>query len=111
MDNRLATRQQCALLAKKASSVQACIKKSVVSKLWEVIHPLYSALVRPQLKYCVQFLASQFKKDRELLGKVQQRSTKMIQGLEHFPYWERMRYLELFNLKNTEGILSLFINT
>ena len=83
MDGKLDTSKKCAPSAQKVNHTLGCNKRSVASRVREVILPLCSVLVRPHLKYCIQMGSPQYRRDMDLLECVQRRATKMIQGMEH----------------------------
>ena len=99
VDEKLDVSQQCALAAQKANCVLGCITKRVSSREREGIVPLCSALVRPYVKHRVQAWSPQHRKDVALLEQVQRRATKIIRGLEHLSYEERLRELGLLSLE------------
>jgi len=99
VDEKLSMTQQCMLAAQKGNCVQSCIKRSMASRAREGILPLCSMLVRPHQESCVQLWSPQHSKDMDLLEQGQRRTTKVIRGLEHLSYEDRLRQMGLFSLE------------
>ena len=99
VDEKLVMSWKSVLAAWKANCVLVCIKKWLDIREREVTVPLYLALVRPHLEYCIWAWVTQHRKDVELLEQVQRMATKVIRGLEHLCYEGRLRELGLFSLE------------
>ena len=64
-----------------------------------MIVPLYSALLRTQLEFCIQVWGPQHRKDVELLDRVQRSAMKMVQEMEHLSSEDWLKELGLFSLE------------
>jgi len=67
---------------------------------------LYKTLVRPHVEYCVSARSPYYKKDKELLEKVQRRFTKMIINMEGLSY-EDLKLWSLEERRNKQDLIEV----
>ena len=99
VEGKMYMRQRCPLAAHKANCILGCIKRCMTSRSRKVILPLYSALLRPHLEYCIQMWSPQYRRVMDLLECIQRGATEMVHGMEHLSYEDRQRKLGLFSLE------------
>ena len=90
---------QCILAAKRARRELFRLRRVLSCRKAEVFIPLYAAMVRPHLEYCVQAWCPYLCKDIDYLERVQRNATKMVVGMKNLPYPARLKALGLFSLR------------
>jgi len=78
--------------------VLGVIKRTFNTLNKEVFLSLYSTYIRPHLEYCIQVWAPYFKKDIDVLEKVQRRATKLVRCVKNLSYEQRLEYLGIYSL-------------
>jgi len=87
------------------------INRTICSKDKRILISLYKTLVRPHLEYCSPTWSPYYKKDKQILEKVQHRFTRMIPGLRCLEYEERLRILGIWSLeerRNRADLLEVY---
>ena len=91
--------QQCAGAAGKAMSVLGLIKRHFGQLDPVSFKILYNSYVRAHLEYCIQSWSPYLRKDIDCLERVQQRATKLVEGMKKLSYPERLRRLKMTTLE------------
>ena len=99
MDANMKVSEQCRIAASKANQVLGMIRRNITYKDKSLIVPLYKAIVRPHLEYCIQAWSPYLRKDIDMLEKIQRRATKLIPGLRDIRYEERLKECGLTTLE------------
>ena len=83
----------------KASKVLGMIAQTFSYKGRDTMVHLYKSLVRLHLEFCISAWSPYYKKDKELLERVQHRFTRMFPGLRKLSYADRLQSLGLWSLE------------
>ena len=76
------------------------IRRSITYKENNLIVPLYKAIVRPHMAYCIQAWSPYIRKDIDMLENIQRRATELIPGLRDIIYEERLKECGLTTLES-----------
>ena len=100
MNANMKVSEQCRIAASKGNQVLGMIRRNITYKEKSSIVglPLYKAIVRPHLEYCIQTWNPYLRKDIDMLEKMQRRPTKLITGLRDLRYEERLKECGLTRL-------------
>ena len=90
--------EQCGIAASKGNKILGLIRRNITYKGKKLIIPLYKAIVRPHLEYCIQAWRPYRKKGIDTLERIQ-RATKMIPELRDLSYEERLKECGLTTLE------------
>ena len=107
MNANMKVSEQCRMAASKGNQVLGMIRRNITYKEKSLIIPLYKAIVRPHLEYCIQAWNPHLRKDVDMLEKIQRRTTKLIPELRDLTYEERLKECGLTTLETRRLTLCL----
>ena len=81
MNANMKVSEQCRIAASKGNQVLGMIRRNITYTEKSLIVPLYKAIVKPHLEYCIQAWSPYLRKDIDMLEQIQSRATKLIPGL------------------------------
>jgi len=97
--NSLKPSSRCAKAAAKAMQVLGLIKRNFVINDEDDFRLLFNGFVCPHLEYCMSVCSPYLRKDIECLENVQRMASKMVKGMKHKLYEERLKLLGITSLE------------
>ena len=98
MNANMKLSEHCRIAASQGNQFLGMIRRNITYKENSMMIPLYKAIVRPHLEYCIQAWSPYLRKDIDMLEKRQRRATKLIPGLIDLTYEERLKECGLTTL-------------
>ena len=95
MNANMTVSEQRRIAESKGNQVLGMIRRNITYKEKSLIVPLYKAIVRPHLEYCIQAWNPHLRKDKIQL----RRATKLIPGLRDLRYEQRLKECGLTTLE------------
>ena len=99
MNANMNVSEQCRIAASNGNQVLEMIRRNITYKEKSLIVPLYKAIVRHHLEYCIQAWSPYLRRDVDMLDKIQRRAIKLIPGLRALRYEERLKECGLTTLE------------
>ena len=83
--------EQCGIAAFRDNKILGLIRRNIAYKEKELIIPLYKAIVRPHVEYCIQVWRPYHKKDIDTFERIQRRATTIIIKLRDLSCEEHLK--------------------
>ncbi|XP_076044916.1 uncharacterized protein LOC143027515 [Oratosquilla oratoria] len=99
VDQRLQFSSHIQAQVSKPNRVLGAIKHTFTAMVKTAFLHLYKSLVRPHLEYASVIWSPKLKRDKAALERVQRRATRLVTGLSHLSYSERLASLQLPTLQ------------
>ena len=97
INTSLKTSRQCTVVYKKTSKILGLLKRIFGQFSKQTLPRLMNTYIRPTMEYAIQAWSPWLQKDIDLMQRIYHRATKVVAGLQHRPYLERIASLNLFD--------------
>ena len=98
--NSLKPTVHCEKASGKAMSALRLLRSTFSRLMQDNFRIIFSTYVRPHLEYCLQAVGPYMKKNFNTLERIQRRASKIVKGMKHLSYEERLKRLRLIKIED-----------